>query len=299
MESNGTKNDIDDPTSKNVTKSEEFSVSPDLTAHDFNLEFLKHLDDLKSDEVKKNNDSEKIVQEVFSDADLLVQVQNAFSLRMKIKNNSLMTKHPSIKNENHPDFIEDKFDSNFENVSAQSEEFSASTEETAHDFNIEFLKHLDNLEAEEVKNEETEITSEVLSDAEKLVQVQNAFRLRMKIKNNSLMAKDPTIKNQENHLDFIKDKFDSNFENVSQSSEEFSVSTEETAHDFNLEFLKHLDNLKAEEVKNEEETEITSEVLSDAEKLSRVEQAFALRKQIKSDTSKSVSSKWWKSSMDS
>jgi len=194
VESNGTKNVINDTTSKNVTTSEEFSVSPDLTAHDFNLEFLKHLDDLKSDEVK-NNDSEKIVQEV-------------------------------------------------------------------------------------------------LSDAEKLVQVQNAFTLRMKIKNNSLMAKDPTNKN-ENHLDFIEDKFDSNFENVSQS-EEFSVSTEETAHDFNLEFLKHLDNLKAEEVKNEE-TEISPEVLSDAEKLSRVQQAFALRKQIKSDTSKSVSSKWWKS----
>ena len=81
-------------------------------------------------------------------------------------------------------------------------------------------------------------------------------------------------------------------------SEELSVSAEETAHDFNLEFLKHLDNLKAEEVKNEE-TEISPEVLSDAEKLSRVQQAFALRKQIKSDTSKSVSSKWWKSSMDS
>ena len=81
-------------------------------------------------------------------------------------------------------------------------------------------------------------------------------------------------------------------------SEEFSASTEETAHDFNLEFLKHLDNLQAEEVKNEE-TEISPEVLSDAEKLSRVQQAFALRKQIKSDTSKSVSSKWWKSSMDS
>jgi len=190
VESNGTK---DDTTSKNMSKSEEFSVSPN---HDFNLEFLKHLDDLKSDEVK-NNDSEKIVQEVLSDAEKLVQVQNAFSLRMKIKNNSLM---------------------------------------------------------------------------------------------------DPTI-NNENHQDFIEDKFDSNFENVAQS-EEFSVSTEETAHDFNLEFLKHLDNLKAEEVKNEE-TEISPEVLSDAEKLSRVQQAFALRKQIKSDTSKSVSSKWWKSSMDS
>ena len=71
-----------------MSKSEELSVSPN---HDFNLEFLKHLDDLKSDEVK-NNDSEKIVQEVLSDAEKLVQVQNAFSLRMKIKNNSLMVK---------------------------------------------------------------------------------------------------------------------------------------------------------------------------------------------------------------
>ena len=168
-----------------MTKSEEFSVSPDLTTHDFNLEFLKHLDDLKSDEVKKNNDSEKIVQEVFSDAEKLVQVQNAFSLRMKIKNNSLMTKHPSIKNENHPDFIEDKFDSNFENVSAQSEEFSVSTEETAHDFNLEFLKHLDNLKAEGVKNEETEIRSEILSDSEKLSRVEQAFALRKQIKSDT------------------------------------------------------------------------------------------------------------------
>ena len=170
-----------------------------------------------------------------------------------------------------------------------SEEFSVSPDLTAHDFNLEFLKHLDDLKPDEVKNNDSEkIVQEVLSDAEKLVQVQNAFTLRMKIKNNSLMTKDPTIKN-ENHLDFIEDKFDSNFENVSQS-EEFSVSTEETAHDFNLEFLKHLDNLKAEEVKNEE-TKISSE----AEKLSRVQKAFGLRKQIKSDTSKSVSSKWWKS----
>ena len=183
VESNGTKNVIDDTTSKNVTKSEEFSVSPDLTAHDFNLEFLKHLDDLKPDEVK-NNDSEKIVQEVLSDAEKLVQVQNAFTLRMKIKNNSLMAKDPTIKNENHLDFIEDKFDSNFENVS-QSEEFSVSTEETAHDFNLEFLKHLDNLKAEEVKNDETEITSEVLSDAEKLSRVQQAFGLRKQIKSDT------------------------------------------------------------------------------------------------------------------
>ena len=183
VESNGTKNVINDTTSKNVTKSEEFSVSPDLTAHDFNLEFLKHLDDLKPDEVK-NNDSEKIVQEVLSDAEKLVQVQNAFTLRMKIKNSSLMTKDPTIKNENHLDFIEDKFDSNFENVS-QSEEFSVSTEETAHDFNLEFLKHLDNLKAEEVKNDETEITSEVLSDAEKLSRVQQAFGLRKQIKSDT------------------------------------------------------------------------------------------------------------------
>ena len=183
VESNDTKNVINDTTSKNVTTSEEFSVSPDLTAHDFNLEFLKHLDDLKSDEVK-NNDSEKIVQEVLSDAEKLVQVQNAFTLRMKIKNNSLMTKDPTIKNENHLDFIEDKFDSNFENVS-QSEEFSVSTEETAHDFNLEFLKHLDNLKAEEVRNDETEITSEVLSDAEKLSRVQQAFGLRKQIKSDT------------------------------------------------------------------------------------------------------------------
>ena len=83
---------------------------------------------------------------------------------------------------------------------------------------------------------------------------------------------------------------------MEQANKDFglSYSPEETAHDFNLEFLKHLDTLKAEEVKNKE-TEITSEVLSDAEKLSRVQQAFGLRKQIKSDTSKSVSSKWWKS----
>ena len=74
-----------------MSKSEEFSVSTEETAHDYNIEFLKHLDDLKSDEVK-NNDSEKIVQEVLSDAEKLVQVQNAFSLRMKIKNNSLMVK---------------------------------------------------------------------------------------------------------------------------------------------------------------------------------------------------------------
>ena len=183
VESNDTKNVINDTTSKNVTKSEEFSVSPDLTAHDFNLEFLKHLDDLKSDEVK-NNDSEKIVQEVLSDAEKLVQVQNAFTLRMKIKDNSLMTKDPTIKNENHLDFIKDKFDSNFENVS-QSEEFSVSTEETAHDFNLEFLKHLDNLKAEDVKNGETEITSEVLSDAEKLSRVQQAFGLRKQIKSDT------------------------------------------------------------------------------------------------------------------
>ena len=183
VESNDTKNVINDTTSKDVTKSEEFSVSPDLTAHDFNLEFLKHLDDLKSDEVK-NNDSEKIVQEVLSDGEKLVQVQNAFTLRMKIKNNSLMTKDPTIKNENHLDFIEDKFDSNFENVS-QNEEFSVSTEETAHDINLEFLKHLDNLKAEEVKNEETEITSEVLSDAEKLSRVQQAFGLRKQIKSDT------------------------------------------------------------------------------------------------------------------
>ena len=91
MESNGNKNVIDNTTSKNMTKSEESFVPPDLTAHDSNLQFLKHLDDLKSDEVK-NNDSEKIVQEVLSDAEKLVQVQNAFSLRMKIKNNSLMVK---------------------------------------------------------------------------------------------------------------------------------------------------------------------------------------------------------------
>ena len=183
VESNGTKNVINDTTSKNVTTSEEFSVSPDLTAHDFNLEFLKHLDDLKSDEVK-NNDSEKIVQEVLSDAEKLVQVQNAFTLRMKIKNNSLMAKDPTNKNENHLDFIEDKFDSNFENVS-QSEEFSVSTEETAHDFNLEFLKHLDNLKAEEVKNEETKISSEVLSDAEKLSRVEKAFGLRKQIKSDT------------------------------------------------------------------------------------------------------------------
>ena len=182
VESNGTKNVIDDTTSKNVTKSEEFSVSPDLTAHDFNLEFLKHLDDLKPDEVK-NNDSEKIVQEVLSDAEKLVQVQNAFTLRMKIKNNSLMAKDPTIKNENHLDYL-DEFDSNFKNVS-QSEEFSVSSEETAHDFNLEFLKHLDNLKAEEVKNDETEITSEVLSDAEKLSRVQQAFGLRKQIKSDT------------------------------------------------------------------------------------------------------------------
>jgi len=175
VESNGTK---DDTTSKNMSKSEELSVSPN---HDFNLEFLKHLDDLKSDEVK-NNDSEKIVQEVLSDAEKLVQVQNAFSLRMKIKNNSLMD--PTINNENHLDFIGDKFDSNFENV-AQSEEFSVSAEETAHDFNLEFLKHLDNLKAEEVKNEETKISSEVLSDAEKLSRVQQAFGLRKQIKSDT------------------------------------------------------------------------------------------------------------------
>ena len=183
VESNDAKNVINDTTSKNVTKSEEFSVSPDLTAHDFNLEFLKHLDDLKSDEVK-NNDSEKIVQEVLSDAEKLVQVQNAFTLRMKIKNNSLMTKDPTIKNENHLDFIEDRFDFNFENVS-QSEEFSVSREEIAHDLNLEFLKHLDNLKAEEVKNDETEITSEVLSDAEKLSRVQQAFGLRKQIKSDT------------------------------------------------------------------------------------------------------------------
>jgi len=160
-----TKNVINDTSSKNVTKSEEFSVSPELTAHDFNLEFLEHLDDLKSEDVK-NNESEKLVKEVLSDAEKLVQVQNAFTLRMKIKNDVLVTTDPYIKNGNDLDSIEDGFDSNFENGS-QSEEPSVSPEETAHDFNLEFLKHLDTLKAEEIKNEETEITSEVLlSDAD-------------------------------------------------------------------------------------------------------------------------------------
>ena len=53
VESNATENVINDTISKNVTKSEEHSVSPEPTAHDFNLEFLKHLDDLKLEEAKK------------------------------------------------------------------------------------------------------------------------------------------------------------------------------------------------------------------------------------------------------
>merc|ERR1712129_406934 len=83
---NDTKNVINDTISKSVTKSEKHSVSPEPTAHDFNLEFLKHLDDLKSEKVKNDEiqtasellpDSEKLVQEDLSDSEKLVQVQNA------------------------------------------------------------------------------------------------------------------------------------------------------------------------------------------------------------------------------
>jgi len=255
VESNATENVINDTISKNVTTSEEHSVSPEPTAHDFNLEFLKHLDDLKLEEAKK-------VKNIISDT------KNVINDTKNVIN-----------------------DTTSKNVT-QSEDNSVSPEPTAHDFNLEFLKHLDDLKSEEVKNNEIQTASKVLSDSEKLVQLQNAFTLRMKIKNDTLETTDPNIKNG-NNLDSIEDKFDSNIENVTKS-DGLSYSPEETAHDFNLEFLKHLDTLKAEEVKNEE-TEITSEVLSDAEKLSRVQQAFGLRKQIKSDTSKSVSSKWWKS----